>query len=225
MAKSRPARGPKSNRKAAEKSILNGTQPARKPTKKKPLTDPATLLAQATALLQTSQPLEALSLSLRALATLRPNPEQPTEAALPALNLLGEIQLELGCPTEARDYFLLATSLDPEGLVPESQGGGAEKFLWLAQLCEEGGKRSVEWFEKGVRVLKRELGEIESLRLQSKEGGADDIIEAQEKEKRRKLAGALCGVVEVYMTDLSYVVVVLSLGKGDGCAIPYQRSH
>src|ERR1700744_4883420 len=67
---------------------------------------------------------------------------------LPALNLLGEISVEQGDADAARGYFEQAVKLDPEGQLPESVGGGAEKFLWLAQLCEEGGQQSVAWFEK-----------------------------------------------------------------------------
>jgi hypothetical protein len=106
---------------------------------------------------------------------------------------LGEINVELGEAETAREYFLRAVALDPAGEVPESEGGGAEKFLWLAQLCEEGGRESVGWFEKGAVALRRELGMLEG-----RKG-----VEGEVEEKKRKLADALCGVAEVYMTDLS----------------------
>ncbi|KAK8215939.1 TPR domain protein [Phyllosticta capitalensis] len=156
------------------------------------------LLAEATALLHTSQPEEALVKAQRALAQLQPDTDSPPSvAALPAIGLLGEINVELGDAETARDYFLVAAALDENGHIPESQGGGAEKFLWLAQLCDEGGAESVGWFEKGVEVLRRELGEWESKPDSDQKTLALD-------EKKRKLANALCGVVEVYMTDLSW---------------------
>ncbi|KAK7541433.1 hypothetical protein BKA81DRAFT_382066 [Phyllosticta paracitricarpa] len=156
------------------------------------------MLAEATTLLHTSQPEEALVKARRALAQLQPDPDSPpSAAALPAISLLGEINVELGDAETASDYFLVAAALDEEGQVPESQGGGAEKFLWLAQLCDEGGAESVAWFEKGVEVLRREIGEWESKPNSEEKTLALD-------EKKRKLANALCGVVEVYMTDLSW---------------------
>ena len=106
--------------------------------------------------------------------------------------------MELGNVEAARENFTLAASLDPEGEIPGALGGGVEKFLWLAQLCEEGGSESVQWFEKGAMVLRREIGVLEGM------GSTPQASQALE-EKKTKLANALCGVVEVYMTDLSYV--------------------
>ena len=110
---------------------------------------------------------------------------------------MAEIYVELGDIDAAREFFLRAVELDPEGEVPETLGGGAEKFLWLAQLCEDGGVESVQWFTRGATVLRREIGGLEA-----DVTGPDSQLTAQ--EKRRKLANALCGAVEVYMTDLSY---------------------
>ena len=115
---------------------------------------------------------------------------------LPALALLGEIHLELGDPDAARASFLKAATLDSDGTVEEEAGGGATKFLWLAQLCEEGGEESVKWFEKGCQVLRRDINKLEGT---SKEG--EERIELDEKQ--RELSNALCGVAEIYMTDLS----------------------
>lgn len=89
-------------------------------------------------------------------------------------------------------------TLDPEGRVPEASGGGAEKFLWLAQLSEEGGRESVEWFERGCSVLREEISAVES---SLKGSGVND---KEVEERRRKLSGALCGIVEIWMTDLSF---------------------
>ena len=121
--------------------------------------------------------------------------------ALPAVNLLGEICVELGEIEEAMIYFEHAVSLDPEGKVPEAMGEGAEKFLWLAQLCEEGGKVSVDWYEKGVTALQHEIAAIESGQVKGLDKEALLLLRV---EKKRKLANALCSIVEVYMTDLSW---------------------
>lgn len=150
------------------------------------------LLTQATILLQTSQPEEALVAARRALNILQPT-SKPTIAALPALNLLGEINIELGDPDSAREAFTVAILLDPEGA-----NDGAEKFLWLAQLNEEGGAESVKWFEKGIEVLRREIEELDGKLV--KKADVEDLLE----EKRMKIATALCGIAEVYMTDLSW---------------------
>jgi tetratricopeptide (TPR) repeat protein len=168
-----------------KKSSSNGTS-------KKSKASPEELLAQAAILLQTSQPDEALVAARRALNLLQPN-SKPTVAALPALNLLGEINVELGDPDSAREAFQAAILLDPEGA-----NDGAEKFLWLAQLNEEGGNESVRWFNKGVEVLKREISELEGKLVKKTE--VEELLE----EKRQKIANSLCGIAEVYMTDLSW---------------------
>ena len=171
------------------KNAKNGTSNG---TPKKPKASPEALLIQAAALLQTSQPEDALVAARRALNLLQPTSE-PTLAALPALNLLGEINIELGDPDSAKEAFQVAVALDQEG-----EHDGAEKFLWLAQLNEEGGAESVRWFEKGIEVLKREIEGLESKLVKNAE-----VTEALE-EKKQKTATALCGIAEVYMTDLSW---------------------
>ena len=192
MAKSRSSRAAKESRIGTNKTILNGAQTSKTKFSKPPM-NPSTLLTQATALLHTSQPDEALPLALRALTFLQPPSTVPTPAVLPALNLLAEIYVELGDVDAARENFLKAVELDPEGLSDD----GAEKFLWLAQLCEEGGEESVKWFERGAGALRREIEDMEE--------GKAAALTSEVEDKKKKLAGALCGVVEVYMTDLSYV--------------------
>lgn len=204
MAKARPSGRLQGRRRAEAKTILNGTQvPRSKARKPQTVLGPSDLLAQATNLLQTGQPDAALTPARRALELLQ-NPHQPSKAPLPALVLLGETYLELGDPASATDVFLKAVELDPDGVVTEDEGGGAEKFFWLAQLCEEGGEESIGWFQKGVDVLERDIGALEPL---VEESMKEEAVAAKLKleEKRRKLAAALCGMVEVWMTDLSYV--------------------
>lgn len=151
--------------------------------------DPSALLDQAESLLREGRAENALPLAQGALDAQREATNgNTTTAALPALNSLAEIHLELGNLPLARACFLSAVSLDPDGRIPSTQGGGADKFLQLAQLSDQGGHDSVGWFQRGAEVLRREIAD----------GGEEG------DEKRRKLAGALCGVVEVYMTDLSW---------------------
>lgn len=183
--KNRKARGSKNRAKNADPNGAN----------KKTKATPESLLAQATALLQTSQAEEALILARRALSILQPGAE-PTISALPAINLLGEINIEIGDVDAARQCFTTAAALDPQGEIPESAGGGSEKFLWLAQLNEEGGINSVQWFEKGAGVLRKEISRLE-------QKPKEQSVQSSLLEKRAKLASALCGIAEVYMTDLS----------------------
>ncbi|KAF2856075.1 TPR-like protein [Plenodomus tracheiphilus IPT5] len=182
MAKTKPA--DRKSKKSAKAGASNGT--------KKPKVSPQELLIQAATLLQTSQPEEALVAARRALNLLQPD-SKPTAAVLPALNLLGEINVELGDPDAAKEAFQAAIVIDPEGA-----SDGAEKFLWMAQLNEEGGAESVRWFQKGIEVLKREMGELEGKLVKKAE--VEELLE----EKRQKIANSLCGIAEVYMTDLSW---------------------
>ncbi|KAK0962909.1 hypothetical protein LTR91_019261 [Friedmanniomyces endolithicus] len=164
----------------------------------KPKETPEQLYASAIELVEQSQPDEALKKAKKLWTQVQ---KRSVTEALPALNLLGEISVELGDGEAARGYFEKAVTLDPTGEIPEAMGGGAEKFLWLAQLCEEGGQASVDWFERGVKALQIEIAALES-------GGVPGMDEESllmlRVEKKRKLANALCGIVEVYMTDLSW---------------------
>ena len=196
----------------------------------------STTLAEAEELLREGRAEDALPIALRALDTLREGassgqdaspPTAETAAALPALNLVAEIHLELGDAPAARSYFLRAASLDPDGQLPASQGGGAEKFLYLAQLSDQGGQDSVTWFTRGAAILRREISSLSS------ENNDNDEPEGQEEdgEKRKKLAEALCGIIEVYMTDLSWdpgaetqceQLISEALLVAPGCAEPLQ---
>lgn len=184
MGKTRPQK--KKGSKPREKSVLSPGGAVSKQKKE----DPSALLDQATILLQTGQIEDALQLVNKALDLTTDSPSQ-----LAALNLAAEIYVELGDIDTARAHFLRAVQLDPTGTIPESQGGGAEKFLWLAQLSEKGGSDSVQWFEKGVSALRQTIQNLEG------SGRPEDVAETE--EKKRKLANALCGVAEIYMTDLS----------------------
>lgn len=189
MAKAKPSKEQKDARKLAKK-MANGHA--------KPKETPEQLYASAIDLVEQYQPEEALKQAKKLWQQVQNGSITET---LPALNLLGEISVELGDVDAARGYFEQAVVLDPEGKVPETMGGGAEKFLWLAQLSEEGGKSSVEWFKKGAIALQTEIEALEGGKVP---GMDEEALLMMRVEKKRKLANALCGIVEVYMTDLSW---------------------
>ncbi|UKZ46712.1 hypothetical protein TrVGV298_000919 [Trichoderma virens] len=137
---------------------------------------------------------EAIALASKAL-------EQTGEGGdfeLKALNLLGVLNVEDGEVEEARDYFLRAIKLDEEGILDEKIGGGPEKFLFLAQLSEEGGQDSVQWFERGASALRKQIQKLNDVANRTPEQ------QAALEEMQSKLGGVLCAVAEVYMTDLSW---------------------
>lgn len=184
MGKTRPPERNKRNKAAAA-------------SKGKTSKSPTQLLAEASVFLETSEPQDALRLGLKALKQLR----QTANAIeyLPALALLGETSVELGDIDSARRYFVEAADIDKNGEIPELRGGGPEKFFWLAQLSEEGGLDSVQWYQKGANVLRRQIASIVA-----ETGDEEDDMDPSLYEKRVKLANALCGIAEVYMTDLSF---------------------
>lgn len=181
---------PRPQKKKSTKSRSKPLGPGGSISQQKMSQEPSILLDQATILLQTGQVEEALGNAQQALEL---SGEGNTQ--LPALNLLGEINVELGEINTAREYFLRTVDLDPNGSIPESEGGGAEKFLWLAQLSDQGGVDSVQWFEKGVSSLRQDLQSLQG------RNSPEDV--ARVEEKKIKLSNALCAVAEIYMTDLS----------------------
>ena len=107
---------------------------------------PATLLSDAETQLNVGSVDDAISLALQALESTGSG----GDFELRALNLLGVLHVESGDIEEAREYFLRAIKLDEDGTVDEKIGGGPEKFLFLAQLSEDGGQDSVQWFDRGA---------------------------------------------------------------------------
>ena len=189
MGKVRPQKKSKSSR---SQDVLKLKNSSSQSPSSHSTTNPSALISRASELLQTGQLDLALPYAQRAVSLLSSS-DHAIRSALPALNLLGQVQVEMGDVTSALKSFEAATKLDPDGVVPEEEGGGAEKFLWLAQLCEDGGKESLRWFERGIKVLQQEI-----LHLESGKAHGDEI-----EERRRKVAAALCGMIEVWMTDLS----------------------
>ena len=168
------------------------------------------LLTEAASLLEQSQPESALPLAeeaLRRLETERNAAPEPTiddllqlaahgKPILPtALTVAAEVHLALGDASSARTCFQRAVQIDPDGALVS-----ADPWLWLAQVSEEGGKESILCFEKGCEVLRNEIEVLQDSLPESADEGVGKILD----ERRAKLADALCGMAEVYMTDLSW---------------------
>lgn len=188
MAKTKPHnRAPKSR----DKDLLHTTNGTGR-TPKRPKKSIQDLLTEAATLLQQSQPDLALPLAEKAVERFENESSSDTTIPLPpAICLLAEIQLELGDIITARSNFTRATTLDPSGLIV-----GADAFLWLAQLCEEGGLQSIGWFERANDVLRTTIAALEEQKPTVE-------TEAAVAESKQKLSEALCSMAEVYMTDLS----------------------
>ncbi|KPI36696.1 uncharacterized protein AB675_10013 [Cyphellophora attinorum] len=180
--------------------------------KSKPI---ATLLDEAASLLDEGQPDAALPLAqecMRRLQTEQPPPsklpntdytttllqltaqEKPT---LPqAVVLVAETYLALGDTQSATTHFEAAVRLDPEGQIIS-----ADPLCNLAQLCDEGGTKSIEYFERGCEVLRNEIRGLKALQQADEDGDEDTLLTDM---KQAQLADVLCGMAEVYMTDLSW---------------------
>lgn len=197
MAKTRP-KG--SSSKKRQKNILNRTgafsaapvPTDNLPTAEAPTDDVRTLLAAAAEQLLHS-PVEALPLAARAV--------QQCPSSLPALEQLAEIHVELGDMNAAHALYARAAALDPAG-APESAGGsGPDKFLWLAQLSPAGGADAVAWYERGAASL-RALIAAHSHSRSAPHPGPDRDSTQDEHALQAKLVSALCGLAELYLSDL-----------------------
>ena len=159
------------------------------------------LLTEATTLLEQSQPEFAIPIVEEALRRLEEErnskdstAEKPDEITVPAvLVLAGETHVTLSNVLQAQNYFRRATALDPDAVIVS-----AEPWLWLAQLSDVGGTDSIQHYEKAIAILRREIGVLQPQAAQ------DTDIEILLDEKKLKLAEALCSMIEVYMTDLSW---------------------
>ncbi|KAF8542075.1 hypothetical protein BDD12DRAFT_729921 [Trichophaea hybrida] len=193
MAKTRPSKtsspstttsSSSSKKSKRQKSLLNKTGSFSSPGLP-PSSDIPTLLSQASELLHSlNEPSKALPLATRALNL------NPT--SLQSLELLAEIHIELSDTEPAYTLYNRAASLDPSGLHESLGGSGPEKFLWLAQLCPTGGAEAVGWYEKGAATLREFI-------ISRDTGVYKDLAE---RGLERKLVSALCGMAEIYMTDL-----------------------
>ncbi|CEJ90718.1 Putative Tetratricopeptide-like helical [[Torrubiella] hemipterigena] len=156
--------------------------------------NPAKLLDDAETLLNVGKVEEAVALAENALE----NTGAGGDFELRALNFLGILSIELGDVDEAKEYFEKAVKLDQDGTLEEKIGGGPEKFLFLAELSDEGGQDSVKWFDLGAVALRKQIQALADNSSKTPEQ------QASYEEKQEKLGGVLCAVAEVYMTDLSW---------------------
>jgi tetratricopeptide (TPR) repeat protein len=207
MAKTKTKSHSRSKSSSKPDSILHATDAHVKSTR--PSRSIEELLTEAASLLEQSQPESALPLAEEALRRLEAERQAEQEQTLDdllqltaqgkptlptTLALAAEVHLALGDAQSARDRFEKAVTIDPDGALVS-----ADPWLWLAQLCEEGGKASIAFFERGCDVLRNEIEVLqESMTVEDEEG--TKILD----ERRSKLADALCGMTEVYMTDLSW---------------------
>lgn len=192
MAKSRSSKSKsksKSSRKSTrEKSLLNSTgsfstNPHASSTSKTAGVD---LLAEASTQLHERSSASAALPLITAHLSIHPN-------SPPALDLLGEIHIELGDTSAAFSAFSKSASLDPDGN-PEPAGSGPEKFLWLAQLSSA--DAAVSYYEQGITIIKRWLAAATTnTTTTTTPPPADRGLES-------KLVSALCGLAEIYMSDL-----------------------
>ncbi|KAI9172139.1 putative assembly chaperone of rpl4 [Paramyrothecium foliicola] len=168
--------------------------PSRPKGKPEAASSPISLLSDAETQLQVGRFEDAISLAQQALDATGSG----GDFELRALNLLGMLHVETGDVEDARGFFERAVKLDEEGTVNENVGGGPEKFLFLAQLSEEGGRDSVQWFERGASSLRKQIQALSEIATKTPEQ------QSGLEEKQHKLGGVLCAVAEVYMTDLSW---------------------
>ncbi|GAB0134384.1 hypothetical protein EsDP_00002761 [Epichloe bromicola] len=164
-----------------------------RPENKKPQT-PASLLVDAETQLEVGNLDAAIALASKGLEATGSG----GDFELRALNLLGTLLVESGEIEQGRTYFERAVNLDEDGTMDEKIGGGPDKFLFLAQMSEEGGQDSVNWFERGASTLRKQIQNLTDLPSRTPEQ------QASLYEKQKKLGDVLCAVAEVYMTDLSW---------------------
>lgn len=200
----------KTKSRSNSKDILRSTNtPLVKSTVSKSQRPLEELLSEASELLEKSQPEQAWPLAQEALRRLEADKsayanvdtmlqsaaqEKPTFPV--ALVLGADISLALGDVDKARAQYELAVKIDPNGALVS-----AEPYLELAQLCEEGGSKSIEYFDKAIEVMRNELDVLDD----------EDAVAVEEMReiidiRRSKVADALCAMAEVYMTDLSWEV-------------------
>ncbi|KAK6495352.1 hypothetical protein TWF481_003376 [Arthrobotrys musiformis] len=173
MAKAKTKTSKKTRRKDAPASLASVLQNIAKHQESSTNNNIDSLISKASSeLTEEADPQKALRTITSALS------KNPT--SLKALELAGEINVELEDVDTAIRCFSTAAELDPLG-----EGSGAEKFLWLAQICVEGGEVAIGWYEKAVEYLRKAVAGNNSL-----------------DEEKEKLCSALCGMAEIYMTDL-----------------------
>ncbi|KAI8384872.1 uncharacterized protein BYT42DRAFT_612539 [Radiomyces spectabilis] len=103
---------------------------------------------------------------------------EPTNAEI--LEVTGQVEIELDMFAEARNHLLEAIRLKPDQ--------GYSKYMYLGQLSVE--KEAIEAFQKGVELMTAEKAQLQ------------DPVEI--KLLSSKIAGALCSMTEIYLTDCCF---------------------
>lgn len=110
--------------------------------------------------------------------------EQSGDDDVAALELLGEILVEADRPEQAQ--ACLSEAISREQRSRSINPHGFAKYLLMAQINEAGGAESVQYFEQAIDML----------------SGLVTTDAARAPEYLHKLCVALCGIAELYMTDL-----------------------
>ncbi|KAG7660685.1 uncharacterized protein J8A68_005802 [[Candida] subhashii] len=146
------------------------------------------IISQARALLETSQPDQALSL-------LHPHLNSNLDS-IPFLTIFGETLLENNQLEQAYQVLYKACELDPQA---ES---GAEKFLYLGQII--GGMDGVESIDIGLKKLMSQLE-----KTNNGDGVDDEILKLYDGDVDKlrhwivgKLNSGIFAQIEIWMTDL-----------------------
>lgn len=105
----------------------------------------------------------------------------------PSYELLGEVLVDQDQQDDARAAFKKAIECD--GNDPAAMTG-FEKYLWMGQLCEEGGEAAIAYYKTGVKRLISVITRTD---------------EDEQPPMRARLASAYSAMAELYMTDLWYV--------------------
>ena len=224
MAKSRPSgRNKKAKSSTQDAQLHNINTPSKPKNQQSSALHEKTLIREASEHLVRSNPESALKCATQVVANIdsrlrrqaagdRLNidfgwdnrPENAT--AYQALHIIAQANLELGNIDSAREYFLKCVEADPHGTAPEDWGGGPEKFFILGQLCEEGGRESLSWFERGCEILRKNISRYRSCLETVDADGFAPVAGYLPllQEGCQKLSEALCSMTELWMTDLSF---------------------
>jgi|TARA_B100000524_G_scaffold344695_1_gene242297 tetratricopeptide (TPR) repeat protein len=138
------------------------------------------LLSEARRCLDSLDLTKALSLCRDAVA------HSPADADAHAM--LGEVCLQTGSLEEAESALLRSVEL--------TASGGAGRYMYLGQLAD--GPQSLQWYERGVDILRSQRSAAESA------SGEREELQARWLETTQALAIGLCAIAELYLSDLCF---------------------
>lgn len=148
------------------------------------------IIAQARALLATSQPEKALEILSPHIQANSSSPE--------FLSILGETLLENNQLEEAYQVLTSACEIDPEA------NQGSEKFLYLGQII--GGQDGLNYINTGLNKLNEQLSFIQDTGNEDVQtilvGSGHNTLESLRKWIIKKLNSGIFASIEIWMTDL-----------------------